>query len=411
MSRYRLYPTPAEQDVLREHCAHARYVWNLAVEQRSWWQPGRPAPRFVEQCRQLTEARAASPWLAAGSVVIQQQALRDFHAAHASWSASLRAWRIRYATTPPDERPAAPSPPSWRKRGRSEGFRVVAVAPGDVRRLNRRWGVVLIPKVGWVRFRWSRPVPLAKSYRITRDRAGRWHLALAALPPGVPAPGNGEVIGVDRGVVVSVALSTGELFKAPELRPAERRRLRLLQRRLARQRKGSRRRERTRLAVARLKAREADRRRDWTEQVSTDLARRFDLICIEDLDLRAMTRSASGTLERPGRGVRQKAGLNRGILAAGWGRLVDRLEDKAPGRVQRVAAAYTSQTCNACGQIARASRESQPSFRCIACGHQAHADVNAARNIAAAGQVVAARGGQGSPRPVNREPPRLGAVA
>jgi putative transposase len=231
------------------------------------------------------------------------------------------------------------------------------------------------------------------------------------VPAPIPAPGDGQAVGVDRGVAVSVALSTGELLKAPELRPAERRRLRLLQRRLARQRKGSRRREQTRLAVARLKAREADRRRDWTEQVSTDLARRFDLICVEDLDLRAMTRSASGTLQRPGRGVRQKTGLNRGILAAGWGRLVDRLEDKAPGRIQRVAAAYTSQTCNACGNIARESRESQPSFRCIACGHAAHADVNAARNIAAAGQAVAARGGQGSPRPVNREPPTLGAVA
>jgi putative transposase len=411
MSRYRLHPTPTQEHLLLGHCAHARYVWNLAVEQRLSWQPGRPAPGFVEQCRQLSEARVAYPWLAAGSVIVQQQALRDFHAAHASWSASLRAWRIRYATTPPDERPAAPSPPSWRKRGRSEGFRIVAVRAQDVQRLSRRWGQVAVPKLGWVRFLWSRQVPAARSYRVTRDRAGRWHIAFAAVPPALPAPGNGGVVGVDRGVAVSVALSTGELFKAPGLRPAERRRLRLLQRRLARQRNGSRRRERTRLAVARLKAREADRRRDWTEQVSADLARRFDLIYVEDLDLRAMTRSAKGTLQRPGRGVRQKAGLNRGILAAGWGRLVDRLEDKAPGRVQRVAAAYTSQTCNACGQIARASRESQSSFRCIACGNQAHADVNAAKNIAAAGQVVAARGGPGLPRPVNREPPMLGAVA
>jgi putative transposase len=411
MGRYRLYPTPTQEDGLLGHCAHARYVWNLAVEQRSWWQPGRRIVGYVEQARQLTEARAVYPWLAAGSVIVQQQALRDFHAAHASWSASLRAWRTRYATTPPDERPAAPSPPSWRKRGRREGFRIVAVGPQDVQRVNRRWGQVLVPKLGWVRFRWSRPVPAPRSYRVTRDRAGRWHLAFAVVPAPIPAPGDGQAVGVDRGVAVSVALSTGELLKAPELRPAERRRLRLLQRRLARQRKGSRRREQTRLAVARLKAREADRRRDWTEQVSTDLARRFDLICVEDLDLRAMTRSASGTLQRPGRGVRQKTGLNRGILAAGWGRLVDRLEDKAPGRIQRVAAAYTSQTCNACGNIARESRESQPSFRCIACGHAAHADVNAARNIAAAGQAVAARGGQGSPRPVNREPPTLGAVA
>jgi putative transposase len=219
------------------------------------------------------------------------------------------------------------------------------------------------------------------------------------------------VVGVDRGVAVAVALSTGELLKTPGLRPAEQRRLRLLERRSERQRKGSRRRDRTKLTIARLRAREADRRRDWTETTSTDLARRFDLICVENLDVRAMTRSAKGTPRRPGRGVRHKAGLNRGILASGWGRLVDRLEDKAPGRVQKVAAAYTSQTCHACGHVARESRESQPSFCCVACGHQAHADVDAARNIAAAGQVVAARGGQGSPGPVNREPPMLGVVA
>jgi putative transposase len=411
MSRYRLYPTLAQEHVLLGHCAHARYVWNLAVEQRSWWQPGRPVPGFAEQCRQLTETRAAFSWLAAGSVIVQQQALRDFHAAQASWSASLRQWRSRFANTPPDQRPAAPSPPSWRKRGRNEGFRIVAVGPQDVRRLNRRWGQVLVPKLGWVRFRWSRPVPAARSYRITRDRAGRWHVAFAAVPPAIPAPGNGQVVGVDRGVAVSVALSTGDLLKAPGLRPAERRRLRLLQRRLARAKRGSNRRRRIRLAIARLKAREADRRRDWVEKTSTDLARRFDLICVEDLDVRTMTRSGKGTLQRPGRGVRQKAGLNRGILAAGWGGLVVRLEHKAPGRVQRIPAAFTSQRCSACGHIAQESRESQPSFRCVACGWTGNADSNAARNIAAAGRVVAARGGLGSPRPVNREPPTLAAIA
>ncbi len=67
MSRYRLYPTPAQQAVLRDHCGHARYVWNLAVEQHSHWHPGRKsAPGYLEQCRQLTAARAENPWLAAG---------------------------------------------------------------------------------------------------------------------------------------------------------------------------------------------------------------------------------------------------------------------------------------------------------------------------------------------------------
>src|SRR5262249_14255781 len=128
-------------------------------------------------------------------------------------------------------------------------------------------------------------------------------------------------------------------------------------------------------------------------------------IGVEDLDVRAMTRSARGSLQQPGRNVAQKAGLNRGILASGWGGLVQRLEQKASGRVIRVRAAYTSQTCHASGHIAAESRESQALFRCVACGHTGNADVNAAKNIAtAAGRAVAARGGSGLPGPANREP-------
>ena len=84
-------------------------------------------------------------------------------------------------------------------------------------------------------------------------------------------------------------------------------------------------------AIARLRARESDRRKDWAEKTSTDLARRFDLIRVEDLQITNMTRSAKGTQDNPGRNVRAKAGLNRGILRSGWGLLVRRLEDKAPG--------------------------------------------------------------------------------
>src|SRR4029453_6029109 len=123
MSRYRLRPTPAQEEAFLGHCAHARYVWNLAVEQRSWWQPGCTAPGFAPQCRQLSEARAPFPRLGAGSVIIQQQALRDFHAAWASSFAALREWRRRYARAAPQERPDPPGQPSWPKRGLGQGFR------------------------------------------------------------------------------------------------------------------------------------------------------------------------------------------------------------------------------------------------------------------------------------------------
>ena len=122
--------------------------------------------------------------------------------------------------------------------------------------------------------------------------------------------------------------------------------------------------------------------------------RRFDVIRVEDLQITTMTRSATGTRENPGRNVAQKAGLNRGILGSGWGLLVRRLQDKAPGRVEKVSPALTSQRCSACGQVDRDSRESQALFRCTACGFAGHADVNAAINIAA-GHAVTARGGSG----------------
>jgi putative transposase len=397
MSRYRLLPTPAQQAVLRDHCGHARCLWNLAVEQHAHWHPGRAgAPGYREQCRQLTAARAEHPWLAAGSQTVQQQALRDF----------ARAMTAFFDPGHPARRP------SWRKAGRDEGFRIVGRGrQWDVRRVSRKAGQVWVPKAGWVRFRWSRAVPAdAKSYRVTMDRAGRWHVAFAVIPGPLPAPGNGQAVGIDRGVVVAAALSTGDLLHCPALTARERSRLRRLQRQLARAMRGSNRRGRVKHAIARLKARETDRRKDWAEKVSTGIARRFDVIRVEDLQITTMTRSAKGTRGDPGRNVRQKAALNRSILRSGWGLLVRRLQDKAPGRVEKVRPAFTSQRCSACGQVDRDSRQSQAVFRCTACGFAGHADVNAAINIAA-GHAVTARGGFRDAGPVNREPQLLASLA
>ncbi|GAA1588306.1 transposase [Kribbella karoonensis] len=378
MSRYRLAPTPAQVSGLLEHCRHARYVWNLGLEQRLMWRSGRPAtPRYVAQSAQLTEARAAEPWLRAGSQTVQQQALRDLD----------QAWRNFYAGTH--------RLPRWRREGVHEGFRIVGSQAQRAEKLNRKWAQVLVPKIGWIKFRLSRKLPDAKSYRVTRDRAGRWHIAFAAIPDPIQAPGTGGVVGVDRGVTVSAALSTGELLSCPGLSGQEQRRIKHLQHKLARAKQGSNRRGKLRAAIARIKARESDRRKNWVEQTTTDLARRFEVIGVEDLRIRDMTKSARGSREAPGRNVRQKAGLNRRILGQGWGRLVQRLEHKAPSRVEKVNPAYTSQTCSACGHVAAENRESQAAFRCVACRHEANADVNAAINIArntAAGRAVNARG-------------------
>jgi putative transposase len=387
MSRFRLLPTSAQELVLLEHCRQARFVWNLAVEQQQLWQPGRRAPGYHQQSAQLTEVRAEYDWLRAGSQTVQQQALRDF----------AQAMRHFFAGTH--------RRPSWRKAGVHEGFRQVALKPRHIEKVNRRYGRVWVPKVGWVRFRSTRLLPAGvKSYRITRDRAGRWHVAFARIPNPIPGPADGSVVGIDRGVAVSAALSTGELLHIPGLTGGERIRLRRLQQRLARAKRGSNRRQRTRLAIAKTKAREGDRRRDWVEKTTTDLSQRFDTIRVEQLNVRAMLRSARGTLDQPGVRVAQKRGLNRAIRHQAWGQLVARLDHKAAGRLERVPAAYTSQQCSACGHIAPENRKSQAVFACVACNAgPCNADVNAARNIAA-GRAVTAQGDLAAGRSVNCEP-------
>jgi putative transposase len=377
VSRFRLYPTSAQAAVMAQHCSHARFVWNLAVEQLTYRYRGQRSPGYAEQNRQLTEARAAFDWLAVGSQTVQQQALRDFDRALANWRAGTH------------------RRPSWRKKGRHEGFRVVGAQALRVRKLNRRWSAVLIPKVGWVKLRRSRTVPDARSYRVTLDAASRWHIAFAAAPAPIDAPGNAEVVGVDRGVAVTLACSDGTMCHAPTPAPVK-----AAAQALARCRRGSNRRRKAKVRLARVHARNTDRRKDFVEKTSTDLACRFDLIRVEDLRVADMTRSARGTIEAPGRNVAAKAGLNRSIMAGGWGLFAQRLQDKALGRVEKINPAYTSQTCAVCRHVDRNSRKSQALFLCTACGHTANADVNAAQVIAA-GRAV--RGAEQSAA-VKREP-------
>ena len=211
--------------------------------------------------------------------------------------------------------------------------------------------------------------------------------------------------GLDMGVAESVTTSDGEHISMPVLlTPGEAQRKRRLQRQMARQKKGSACRARTRQAVARISAREANRREDWIEKTTTAVVRDYDLITIEDLKVKNMTRSATGTVEKPGTRVRQKAGLNRSISSQAWAMFRQRLTDKAihatdldgasrPVELLVINPAYTSLRCSGCGHTAKENRESQAVYRCRACGYTGNADVNAAINILAAGQAVSGRGG------------------
>jgi putative transposase len=390
--RYRLYATAEQAAALARWAGCARAIWNAGLEQRrAAWRMNGANVRYESQGgAELTAAKREHPWLAEPHADVLQQALRDLDRAFARFFSG----EARH--------------PRFKRKGR-DAFRIQS-RPGRgeiaVRRLNRRWGEVRVPKLGWVRFRWSRrPRGKVKHLTITRDALG-WHVSLCCEREAAqPAPHPGPPVGIDRGVAASVALSTGELRSSPGLPPHQAERLRRLQRRAGRQETARRRRpngerrrsarhRRTLDAIARLRAREARIRADFLHRLSTQIAKSHGVVCIERLDVRAMTRSAAGTRAEPGANVRAKAALNRAVLAQGWGELRRQLGykcERAGGTLVEVPAAHTSQRCAACGAVDERSRRGR-AFACVACGHRADADVNAARNILAAGQVVTARG-------------------
>ena len=241
---------------------------------------------------------------------------------------------------------------------------------------------------------------------MTLDNAGRWHVAFTTPPKPLERQATGAEIGIDRGIVNTLAISDGTLLHAPSLNELERARLIRLQRKLARQQPRSARRERTRAAIARLHARESDRAKDWVERTTTMLVIANDMVAVERLNIRSMTKSAKGTSAAPGRNVAQKSGLNREILARRWGLFLRRLKDKAVLAgvdIVEVNPRHTSVRCSKCSHTDPKSRENQSRFRCRSCGHLAHADVNAAMNVLAAGRAVTARGGA-LVAPSSREP-------
>jgi putative transposase len=379
--RYRAYPTPQQAERLAGWGHSCRAVWNLAVEQRQYLYRHRGVTlRADTQGVQLTRARGELPWLADLPAQSAQQVLRQLDRAYDNW------WNPQH--------PAGP--PTFKKRH----SRLAVPFPGQavkVHKLSRKWAQVWLPKVGWVRFRLSRPLGgVVRNATVSRDGLG-WHISFGVATGAGPARPNGlPGCGVDFGVACSAYVSdeSSPRLLPPTLTVGGQRRLHGLERRMARQvrwakrhNRGrySRRLRRTIAEIARLRARQARRRLDFTHNLTTELAKRHGWVGIEDLRVKGMTRSAKGTVAQPGRNVRQKAGLNRAVLDNAPYERRRQLTYKAPrygSELRLVPPAFTSQRCSACGHRDPRSRPGCGRvFACTACGHQAHADHNAARNI------------------------------
>ena len=282
----------------------------------------------------------------------------------------------------------------FRKTGRKSGVVVIAgmnptgwVKPGE----KAHWRIVIHVRV-------SQPIRPYTSVHVD------WtHRSLVFVNMPLPSPRTGDgVIGIDRGCVHTLALSDGTFMDMPKPSRAELKRLKYLQRKMARQDRaneakggkttkfGSKRRRKALSEFNALNGRIIRRRNDWIEKTTTRLARENILVAMEDLDVKAMTRRPKPKPDpaKPGHylpnGAKAKAGLNRSILGNNWSRLMKRLQDKMDangGKLVIVPAAYTSQTCHKCGHVASKNRDSQAVFHCVECGYEANADVNAAMNI------------------------------
>ncbi|MEV6322699.1 transposase [Nocardia sp. NPDC051787] len=387
--RYRLALSETQAQYAELIGGTCRAVWNTGLEQRREYRRRGVWINYRQQAGQLAAAKVEHPWLADAPGHCLQQTLMDLDRA----CRERGTWKVR-----------------WRSaRGWRPSFRFPEGNKISVERLGRRWGRAKLPKLGWVRLHWSRPLGGAiRSATLSRDGA-HWYVSFL-VEDGKQTPRqhpSASAVGVDRGVAVAVACSDGTIHDRQFSTRGERKRYRRLQQQLARQKKNSTNRRKTIAALRTLKRRETDRRGDFARQVANRLATRHGLVVLENLAIKGMTASAKGSIAEPGRNVARKAALNRAILGKGWHRFELALTYAARYTgtgIVKVSAAYTSQTCSRCRSVDPASRESQAVFRCTRCGHSANADVNAAQNILAAGRAVTACGDLGAGRSVKQEP-------
>ena len=324
-------------------------------------------------CKWLTAWRNApeTKWLAESPIHPLQQTLRRPGAAYQRFFAGQGGY------------------PKFKRRGQEPVLRFPDPKQFALDQDNAR---VKLPKLGWLRMRQSRPVTgVLKNASVTTER-GKWFVSLQVqLPDVLLSADSGPTLGIDLGVALFAATSDGRTVAPLDALRGQQRRLRYAQRAVSRKVKGSCNRRKAVDRLGRLHARIAAQRRDWLHKLSTELADTHPVIAIEDLKVGGMSASAKGTIERPGKKVRQKAGLNRAILEQGWAEFRRLLEYKCAergGAVVPVPAAYTSQTCNPCGHVCADNRRTQALFACVVCRHTDNADTNAARNILAAGHAV-----------------------
>jgi len=371
--RYRIYPTPGQQQQLSKAFGCARVVWNDALAlSTSLREAGEKYPGAVElqkQCITLAKQTPERAWLADAPAIALQQSIRDLDGAYRNFwnscSGKRKGRKIR--------------PPRFKKRRGKQSIRIVGAGFAATDK-----GVKL-PKMGVIPVVWSRELPSKpSSVTIIKDAAGRYFASFVVEVEPQPLTGGSPGVGIDLGIATFATLSDGEKVYAPNPLKRNLKRLRKLQRSLSRKQKGSKRGSRARLKVAKLHAHITDIRTDFLHKLSTRIIRENQVVIVEDLNVTGMVKNRK---------------LSRAISDLGWRQFRTMLEAKAEKHCRdfRVISRWepTSQRCSDCGELGGKKELSVREWTCLHCGSIHDRDENAAINILVAGGLSETLNGRG----------------
>jgi putative transposase len=368
--KYELTPNGEQQRQLRRFAGSCRFVFNKALAlQKERFEAGEKKLGYAGLCKLLTEWRHGTEtgWLSGSPVHPLQQSLKDLDRAYTNFFAKRADF------------------PRFKKRGQHDSFRCPDPKQINLDQANSR---ILLPKLGWLRYRNSREV-LGTVKNVTVSQAGgKWFVSIQTQrdvePPVHPAT---SIVGIDVGIARFATLWDGaKETPVPPLNRSRKHELRLavLQRQMSHKQKFSANWKIAKAKVQKLHTRIANARRDFLHKTTTTISQNHAIVCIEDLQVRNMSKSAAGSLEQPGKNVKAKSGLNRSILDQGWFEFRRQLEYKQAWRggwVLAVPPQNTSRTCPVCGYVSKDNRPTQNRFACVECGFEDNADLVGAINI------------------------------